>query len=256
MNKENKTKISPGLPNRLLILTVFIGAGLIFIAILTAVLKGKIAVLLLDRYLPSYPFTIQNLMHVAFFIGLGELFLRWKTGQWEMDFLSRGFLPEDEETVLQSHDLGPIRRNVKEKFDGENGFLPSLIDLCILQFQASRSVDQAVSVLNSSLELISHRVELRYQVLRYISWAIPTFGFIGTVMGIAGALEGLSESAADLGSVLGSLATAFNTTLIALILSAVLVFLIHMVQKYEERSLNLAGNYCLRNLINRLYAGE
>ena len=256
MSKKNTPNIVEGLPKGFIILAIFAGGGLFFIAILSIILSGKPAVVLLDRYLPTYPFTIQNLMLLVFFIGLAELFLRWKTSQWEMAFLSYGFLPEDEETVLQSHDLGPIRRKVKGKFDGENGFLPSLIDLSILQFQGSRSVDQTVSVLNSSLELMVHRVELRYQVLRYISWAIPTFGFIGTVLGIAGALEGLSETSSDLGNVLGSLATAFNTTLIALILSAILVFFIHIVQKYEERSLNLAGNYCLRNLVNRLYAGE
>ena len=75
-------------------------------------------------------------------------------------------------------------------------------------------------------------------------------------MGIAGALEGLSATTSNMATVLASLATAFNTTLIALILSAILVFLVHLVQKQEERSVNLAGNYCLRNLINRLYVGE
>ncbi|MCP5050643.1 MAG: MotA/TolQ/ExbB proton channel family protein [bacterium] len=255
MNDQNQNNISARLRNRPLVLGISAGCGLLFILVLSLVLKGRLAVVFLDINLPTYPFTIQNLMHLVFFIGLGELLLRWKTAQAEMGFLVHEFLPEDEETVLQTHDLGSIRRSVKGKFDGENGFLPHLIDLCILQFQASRSVDQAVSVMNSSLELIAHRVDLRYQVLRYIAWAIPTFGFIGTVMGIAGALEGLSASA-ELTDALGSLATAFNTTLIALILSAILVFLIHMAQKYEERSVNLAGDYCLRNLINRLYSGE
>jgi len=256
MNKENTGNLLSRLPNHFIVLAIFSVAGVIFIALLTFILKGKLAVIILDREFPTYPFTIQNLMHLVFFIGFGELFLRWKTAKWEMAFLAKGFLPEDEETVLQASDLGSIRREVKGKFDGENGFLPSLINLCILQFQASRSVDQAVSVLNSSLELISHRVDLRYQVLRYIAWVIPTFGFIGTVLGIAGALEGLSDKVSGLEKILPSLATAFNTTLIALILSAILVFFIHLVQKHEERCVNLAGNYCLLNLVNRLYTGE
>jgi hypothetical protein len=36
-------------------------------------------------------------------------------------------------------------------------------------------------------------------------------------------------------------------------MSAVLVLIQHVVQAYEERSLNQAGQYCLDNLINRLY---
>ena len=60
---------------------------------------------------------------------------------------------------------------------------------CILQFQGSHSVNQANSLLNSSLELFQHELELKYAMLRYLVWLIPTLGFIGTVVGIAFALD-------------------------------------------------------------------
>lgn len=41
-------------------------------------------------------------------------------------------------------------------------------------------MDQTVSVLNINLDLITHRVELRYKRLRDLVRVIPTFGFIGT----------------------------------------------------------------------------
>ena len=173
-----------------------------------------------------------------------------------MDFLDRNLLPEDEETILQAPDLGPIRRKVAGQFDGDNGFLPSLIDVSILQFQTSRSVDQMVSVLNSSLELIAHRLELRYSMLRYLAWLIPTLGFIGTVVGIAGALGYINPEDMNLAGVTGNLKIAFNTTIVALAQSALIVLGIHLTEKKEEQSLNLAGNYCLRNLVNRMYAGD
>ena len=50
-----------------------------------------------------------------------------------------------------------------------------------------------------------------------------------------------------------NLGTAFYTTLLALLQAAVLVFLMHVIQAREEKSLNDAGQYCLDNLINRLY---
>ena len=169
-------------------------------------------------------------------------------------------LPEDDTTVLQAEDLGAIRQQIRKTFDEENGFLPYLIDLCILQFYASRSVDQTVSVLNSNLDLIAHRVELRYTLLRYLVWAIPTFGFIGTVVGIAWTLNAVDLADPDdpalLTNLTGSLAVAFDTTLMALILSAILVFFMHQVQAMEEKSVNRAGHYCLRNLINRLYVRQ
>jgi biopolymer transport protein ExbB/TolQ len=172
-----------------------------------------------------------------------------------MSFLNKAYLPEDDQTVLVLDDLGPLRRKVSGAFDADNGFLPYLIDLSVLQAQASRSVDQTVSVLNATLELIAHRVDLRYQLLRYLSWVIPTVGFIGTVVGIASALGLVDPENMQIRLVTGSLAVAFDTTVIALLWSAIIVLLLGIVQKEEELAVNRAGSYCLKNLINRLYMG-
>ncbi len=261
LNKPDLALSSQRLPPRGVLLAAAAAAGLFSVALMTLLFSknSPMAVLLLDysdHAAFTYPFSIQNVMHVLFFLGLGELFVRWRVARFEMGFLRRGFLPEDEETVLQAQDMGAIRRRVAKDFDGEDGFLPSLIDISILQFQASRSVDQVVSVLNSSLELIAHRVDLRYSLIRYLAWVIPTLGFIGTVVGIAGALQFVNPEKMDLAAVTGSLAVAFNTTIVALVQSAILVLGIHSTQKMEERSVNLAGNYCLRNLVNRIYVGQ
>jgi flagellar motor component MotA len=118
-------------------------------------------------------------------------------------------------------------------------------------------VDQANALLTSSLELSLHEIDLRYSMVRYVVWAIPTLGFIGTVVGISLALA--FAGAVDLqdpnllAELTKRLAVAFDTTLLALVMSAVLVLCQHVVQAYEERALNQAGQYCLDNLINRLY---
>jgi biopolymer transport protein ExbB/TolQ len=220
---------------------------------------ARVSVLVLDypsKHFP-YPFTIQNFMHVLFFIGLGELFVRWRVAKREMRFMKRRYLPEDEETVLQFPDLGAIRRKVAKAFDGEHGFLPSLIDLSILQFQASRSVDQTVAVMNNALELIAHRVELRYGLIRFIAWLVPTVGFIGTVYGLGASLYEAGASAeVNFQETARTLGVGFDCTMVALVQSAVLVFAMHLTQEVEELSVNLAGGYCLRNLINRLYTGR
>lgn len=253
-------------PRRVTIaLAAMVLAGL-FIALLTIVLPAgsPAAVLLLDHQIQTssgtpfvYPLTVQNLTHLILFIGLGEVFCRWRSAARECALLSEGLLPQAYEVVLQSHDLPQIRAKVANRHDGEQGFLTGLIDLCILQFQASRSVDQTVSVLNSSLELLAHRVDLRYALLRYLVWAIPTVGFIGTVIGITLALSMIDSSAAiqPLGEITHALGISFNTTLVALAESAILVLLLHLVQAHEELAVNQAGHYTLVNLINRLYAG-
>jgi biopolymer transport protein ExbB/TolQ len=219
----------------------------------------RLAIMILDypsKHFP-YPFTIQNFMHILFFIGLGELFVRWRVAERELRFTKRRYLPEDEETVLQYADLGPIRRAVSKAFDGEHGFLPSLIDLSVLQFQSSRSVDQTAAVMNHALDLIAHRVDLRYGLVRFIAWMVPTVGFIGTVYGLGASLyEAGASVELDVQETARSLGVGFDCTMVALMQSAVLVFLMHLAQEKEELSVNLSGTYCLRHLINRLYTGR
>ncbi|HEY5035894.1 MAG TPA: MotA/TolQ/ExbB proton channel family protein [Chthoniobacterales bacterium] len=246
-------------PKRSFTLLLFALAGVVFIILLSLILSGRAAVLVLDK--PSthfvYPFTIQNLMHIIFFVGLGDLFIRWRIATREKKFLGLKYLPEDDQTVLVSEDLGPIRKRVAGEFDYENGFLPSLINIAMLQFQSSSSVEQAAGVMNQNLELMSHRLDLRYGLVRFIAWVVPTLGFIGTVYALGASLSqaGLSDTL-DLKVVARTLGIGFDCTMVALVESAILVFILHLVQEKEESTLNNAGDYTLRNLINRLYVDE
>jgi biopolymer transport protein ExbB/TolQ len=129
-----------------------------------------------------------------------------------------------------------------------------------LQFQSSRSIDQASTLLNTSIEMYLHEVDLRYNMLRYLTWLIPSLGFIGTVIGIGRALAyaGDPAHAQDsmlLNEVTRRLAISFDGTFLALVMAAPLVFLTNIAQSREEHALNLAGQYCLDNLVNRLFVG-
>ena len=219
-------------------------------------LAGEI---LLDRHTTSfpYPFTIQNAMWVMFFIGCGELIVRFRESTLQMAEVYKGYLPEDDATMLRADDLGPIYKKVRPVEGHRVFFLQRLISRCILQFQSSRKVDQANSLLNSSLELFQHELDMHYSMLRYLVWFIPTLGFIGTVVGIAFTLDyaaGMDpQDPTLLANISRQLGVAFYTTLLALLQSAFLVFLQHVAQDRDEMSLNRSGQYALDNLINRLY---
>lgn len=244
-----------------LILLLCIAAALATIRLLELYASDTVAAILIDEQRETYPFTVQNLMWLVFALGLGELIVRFRDALAERGQLRRGYLPEDERTVLQVPELRPIyaqaRAATRAGSGAEGRFLPRLIQRIVLQFQTSRSIDQASTLLNSSLQLFLHEIDLRYSVIRYVVWAIPTLGFIGTVVGIslalayAGAVDVQDPSL--LAELTKRLAVAFNTTLLALVMSAVLVLLQHVVQAKEEGALNEAGQYCLDNLINRLY---
>ncbi len=243
------------------ILVACLVAAVALIRLFELVLPYTAADILLDRYRSTYPFTVQNVMWLVFALGIGELIVRARDAAAERAQLGLGYLPEDETTILQAPELRRIyaaaRDATRPGSPSRDRFLPRLIQRVVIQFQTNRSVDQANALLNSSLELGLHEIDLRYSMVRYVVWAIPTLGFIGTVVGISLALAFAgSVDLQDpnlLAELTKRLAVAFNTTLLALVMSAVLVLVQHVVQAYEERSLNRAGQYCLDNLINRLY---
>ena len=247
-------------------------AGVVWVTLLSLLIPaggGLAGDLLLDRsstVLP-YPLTIQNLMWIVFFLAASELFVRHIAGEREGDQLGLALLPEDERTMLRQKDIGPIYRRVRASDPDRRFWMQRLLSAAMLRFQASGSADQVSAVVTSSMEVYQRETDLHYNLLRYLVWLIPTLGFIGTVTGIALALReagvlfaGISPDAnmAELGpqmmqQLTGQLGVAFYTTLLALLQSAVLMFVMLQVQGREEAALNRVSEYCTNNLVNRLY---
>jgi biopolymer transport protein ExbB/TolQ len=217
-----------------------------------------VAVILLDVQRSTYPFTIQTFEWLAFGFCLGELAMRVRDAGADRAQLRLGLLPEDETTVLQAPELRQIyaRARLALRQSSRPFFLPRLIQRAVLQFQANHSVGEATGILTASLELFQHEIDLRYSMIRYTIWVLPTLGFLGTVLGISQALR--FAGAANprdptlLHELTQILAVKFDTTLVALSLAAVLVLAQHLIQRYEEAALNAAGQYCIDNLLNRL----
>jgi biopolymer transport protein ExbB/TolQ len=227
---------------RLITLLVSLVTAIVVIALLSQLLPPEAASILLDINRASWPFTVQNILWIAFFAGLGELSIRWRAGRLEESQIDRNYLPEDEETVLRpGDDMTPIYQKVRASKYREVCFVPRLIERCVLGFNLSHSADQTNSLLNSSLELYLHEIDLRYNIIRYITWVIPSLGFIGTVIGIMLALN-----------YAGDRANVESPDM--LVMASILVFIQNVVQGKEENALNKAGQYCLDNLINRLYS--
>jgi len=202
-------------------------------------------------------FTIQSMMWIMFFITLGELGIRVKEVLHIDKGFSKEYLPEDSHSVLEQSDMGSISKGVNDDADTK-GSLANFIKRLVMQFQISHSIEQTQNMLNSQLEIQSAVIDTNYNMIRYLTWLIPTLGFIGTVIGIANALAyagipGKATSPEFVSVLTVKLAVAFDTTFVALIMSAVLVFFMHIIQGKEESNLVKIGQYCLDNLINRLY---
>ena len=90
-------------------------------------------------------------------------------------------------------------------------------------------------------------------MIRYISWAIPSIGFIGTVRGIGEALAQADKAVqGDIAGVTQSLGVAFNSTFIALLISIFLMFLVYQLQLLQERLVFDGRNYVDEKLIQHM----
>lgn len=154
-------------------------------------------------------------------------------------------LPEDARRYLKPLDsLKPALRNL---------LLPRAMFQAVTRFETTGSVQDAASATGSLCENEGERLDSELAQIRYIAWAIPSIGFIGTVRGIGNAL-GLAHRAVqgDITGVTQNLGTAFNSTLIALLLSIVLMFLVHQLQLAQERLVLDTESYINDRLIRHL----
>jgi biopolymer transport protein ExbB/TolQ len=134
-----------------------------------------------------------------------------------------------------------------------NLLLPRALLTALDRFRSTRNIQDASTAVRTVCEAESERMDAELSTLRYIAWAIPAIGFIGTVRGIGDAMSQANRAVeGDIAGVTESLGIAFNSTLIALLLSIVLMFLLHQLQLLQERLVLDTQNYCDQRLMRHL----
>jgi biopolymer transport protein ExbB/TolQ len=123
----------------------------------------------------------------------------------------------------------------------------------LARFGATRNVQDVSDAGHAVCAAEAERLDSELSMLRYIAWAIPAIGFIGTVRGIGDALaEAHKAVTGDISGVTEGLGTAFNSTLVALLLSLVLMFLLHQLQLAQERLVLDAETYLDNRVLRSL----
>jgi len=136
----------------------------------------------------------------------------------------------------------------------------------IEHFRVRKSAAETVTMMESQSGIDVANVNSSYAIIKVFIWAMPILGFIGTVMGVSTAVSGLSatlENASDVSavtssmkSVFGGLGTAFDTTLLALIMSMLVKIPTSALQRTESSLVTLIDEYCNENLLRRLNDGK
>lgn len=135
----------------------------------------------------------------------------------------------------------------------QNYLLPRALLTAIERFRATRNVQDVSNAARDVCDSEGERMESELSIIRYIAWAIPSVGFIGTVRGIGDALGQAHRAVeGDITGVTSSLGVAFNSTFIALVISIILMFFIHQLQLMQERLVLDCERYIDSRMIRRL----
>ncbi|MCS6850228.1 MAG: MotA/TolQ/ExbB proton channel family protein [Gemmataceae bacterium] len=192
----------------------------------------------------------------SFIIGGRYLELRRQRRAFSLDLL-----PTEEGRRILPEDARPLLRKV-EHITAQGGpyVLANMIRLALNKYATSRSSLDVSETVRTQAEVDLGRLVTSMATVHYLAWAIPALGFLGTVRGLAGSLSVAGHTDAELHQFIQDatrhLNVAFDCTLIALVLSLVLMFLVHSVQRDEEALVIDAQQYCLEHLVNRLYDPE
>lgn len=167
----------------------------------------------------------------------------------------------DKELILLSEDMRILPQDTRElsrriqalPVAAQSFLLPRALTVALQRFAATGNIQDVSTSVREVSESEAGRMESELSIIRYIAWAIPSIGFIGTVRGIGDALGQAHKAVTgDITGVTQSLGVAFNSTFIALVISIVLMFFIHQLQLMQERLVLDTEYYCDEHLIRHL----
>jgi len=155
----------------------------------------------------------------------------------ERRLLDVDLVPVAEGMRVLPEDTREFARQVQQLPDEQQRMLlPRSLLNALRRFNTTRNIQDVSSSTNTITESEAERLESELSMIRYISWAIPSIGFIGTVRGIGEALAQADKAVqGDIAGVTQSLGVAFNSTFIALLISIFLMFLVYQLQLLQER---------------------
>ncbi|MCP4343823.1 MAG: MotA/TolQ/ExbB proton channel family protein [Desulfobulbaceae bacterium] len=154
---------------------------------------------------------------------------------------------------------GIVPEMVIEKLDSElsadriSAPLIQTLRTALWRYAGTRNVQNLSDAIESSVEALAVRQDAENSMIRYLIWAIPSIGFIGTVRGIGEALSLADKAlAGDIAGMTNSLGVAFNSTLVALLISIFLMFFFHQLQRLQDGQIVDIQAYCDQYLLARI----
>lgn len=172
-------------------------------------------------------------------------------------------VPENVDFVLSSQTADELISNVYSIAEDPERFIVfNRILVAVANLKNLGRVSDVDEILRSIAESDESAQQTSFAILGGFLWAIPVLGFIGTVLGLAqsiGTFSELLDSQSDLTGIIGSLkevtgglSTAFETTLVALVIALIVQLWMTAQKKAEEMFLDDCNEYCLKKIVGRI----
>ena len=205
------------------------------------------------------PYAMVSLFVLALMI----LFIKWRKLAFQKKAFEVELIPVGNNFALTSETALDVIKTLNESVDDPKRFvLFNRIERALLNLKNVGNVSDVSEMLRAQAENDESHMDSSYGILSGIIWVIPILGFIGTVVGLSGAIGGfgavlntdasVSSLRDSLAPVTSNLGVAFDTTFVALVLAMVVQLLMTLLRKQEEMFLDACRDYAHINVISRL----
>ena len=227
----------------------------VFLVFLLPFQGNRVTDLFLNRGWVNYVETF------LFFWGLVILFLKWRKNRGQERAILLNLFPNHLGREIHVGTVGAFIDHVYQ-------LPPKLRDSLMVNrmrkalelFESRVNNGEVADFLNTQSDIDANRSSSSYSIIKVFLWAIPILGFIGTVIGLSVAVGSLAMGdtsdpealKASINSLTDGLSTAFDTTLLGLILSILMSFPLAAVQKKEDETLTMIDAFCVEKLLPKL----
>ena len=202
-------------------------------------------------------------MVTLFFLAMVILFVKWRKLAFQRKAFGIELIPVGTSFTVTSETALDVLKTLNGAVDDPKRFvLFNRIERALLNLRNVGNVSDVSEMLRAQAENDESHMDSSYGLLSGIVWVIPILGFIGTVIGLSGAIGGFGAvlnadaSTASLKEslipVTGSLGVAFDTTFLALVLAMVVQMLMTFLRRQEDLFLDACRDYAHVNIISRL----
>ncbi len=192
------------------------------------------------------------------------IFLKARIVRRNLEVIAANPIPPDVD-LTDDKALQDFRASLPSRKEFGWSILLNRVDRALALWLGSKDVGRVSTWLSSESSRDQGSSDSSYALSRVLMWAIPILGFIGTVQGLGQAVAGFGVlgGSADVTAIKGAigqvtvgLGVAFDTTLLALVLTTFLMFPLTSFQRREENLFGEMDNYLDDVLLARLPSPE